>query len=195
MEDFGLWFMTGLEHICSLLGYDHILYIAVLSILFNLGAWKRLLVLITAFTIGHSLSLALSVFNIVRITPSIIEVLIPLTILITCVVNILRRNQPQLNIRYYYYSVLLFGFIHGMGFSGLLVTMLGSQENITEPLLAFNIGLEAGQLIIVCFVLLISLISHSLLKLRHQHLVLFISGFTFLVATWLMLNRITALIR
>lgn len=161
MQEFWIWFSTGLEHILDWNGYDHILYIMALCVMFALNEWKKLLVLVTAFTIGHSLTLAASVTNIITIKQYYIELLIPLTIITTCVVNFvfIKRNIENEKNRSYkvnYLLALLFGFIHGMGFSYLLKSMLGQEESIIFPLLSFNLGLETGQLIIVFTMLLIS---------------------------------------
>src|ERR1035437_2592049 len=119
MQNFWLWFSTGLQHILDFNGYDHICYVAALTVLFPLSEWKKLLILITAFTIGHSLTLALSVFNFISPPQKIIECLIPLTILATCVYNITSRNNLQKSVTFNYVLALIFGFIHGMGFSYL----------------------------------------------------------------------------
>lgn len=161
MQEFWLWFSTGLEHILDWNGYDHILYIIALCVIFSIRKWRKLLVLITAFTIGHSLTLAASVLNLITIKQAFIELMIPLTIITTCIFNFVfaaQKNQEQKSSRYKinYLLALFFGFVHGMGFSYLLNSMLGKEESIAFPLLSFNLGLEAGQLIIVFAMLLIS---------------------------------------
>lgn len=190
MSDFALWFTTGIEHILDLQGYDHICYVAVLCILFPLQEWRKLLVLITAFTIGHSLTLALSTVNIIHPPQKIIEILIPITILSTCVVTIIKRNKPLKNISVNYFLALFFGLIHGMGFSYLLKSMLGREESVVGPLLAFNLGLEAGQLVIVVFVLLISVILERLFRVQKKDYVFFVSSAVFGIASVLLMERI-----
>lgn len=150
MSDFSLWFSTGLAHILDLEGYDHICYVVALAIMFSWRAWKPLLILVTAFTIGHSLSLALSIFEVVKIPQESVEFFIPLTIAVTCLSNLYAIYQG--NIRFNkgnYVIALLFGLIHGLGFSYLLKMMLGKEENAFFPLLSFNLGLEFGQAVIV----------------------------------------------
>ncbi len=165
MNDFTLWFTTGIEHITDLSGYDHILFVTLLVISFPLKNWKKLLVLITGFTIGHSISLALSVTNYINTPQSIIEPLIAFTIFITAVYNALNfKNTEQKKIWFLYILIPLFGGIHGLGFSYLLRSMLGHEQNITLPLLYFNTGLEIGQLIIVSIVLVFSLLLTTILK-------------------------------
>ena len=165
MNEFWLWFNTGTEHILDWNGYDHILYVMALCVLFSVKEWKKLLKLVTAFTIGHSLTLAVSALNIFTMKQGIIEVLIPITILFTCIVNLYykrlnsvqRDNRNPKNYTFNYALALLFGFIHGMGFSYLLKSMLGKEESVVFPLLSFNLGLELGQLIIVAVMLLFSI--------------------------------------
>jgi hypothetical protein len=165
MNQFGIWFSMGLGHILDVNGFDHILFITLLTITFPLNEWKRLVVLVSAFTIGHSLALATSIFYGGRIPPPLIEFMIALSILLTAIFQLIRyrdnfRRQPVV----IYLIIMLFGLIHGLGFSVYLRSMLGSQDMIFLPLLYFNLGLEAGQLIIVVVILLFSLLLALLIK-------------------------------
>ena len=199
MNEFWLWFTTGTEHILDWNGYDHILYVIALCVLFSANEWKRLLILVTAFTIGHSLTLAVSALNILTVEQSIIEVLIPITILITCIVNIyykrfdIARDRTKKSYCFNYALALLFGFIHGMGFSYLLKSMLGKEESIVFPLLSFNLGLELGQLIIVLFMLLISVFLARFTRIKKQDVVFFISSAVFGIAFLLFIQRLNDL--
>ncbi len=200
MNDFWIWFSTGFDHILDWNGYDHILYVMALCVLFSVNEWKKLLVLVTAFTIGHSLTLAISALNILTIKQGIIEVLIPITILFTCIVNIYYKNRlnnssrnQSRNYRFNYTLALLFGFIHGMGFSYLLRSMLGKEENIIFPLLSFNLGLELGQLIIVLIMLLFSVFLTRFTRIKKADYVFFISSAVFGIAFLLFVQRLTDL--
>ncbi len=197
MSEFYLWFNTGTEHILDWNGYDHILYVISLCVLFSISDWKRLLVLVTAFTIGHSLTLAASVLNIFQVKQSYIEVLIPLTILITCVINLMYRNkltqQRNINFKLNYLMALFFGFIHGLGFSYLLRSMLGKEENLIFPLLSFNLGLEFGQLFIVVFMLIISIFIGKFTRVKKQDVVFFVSSAVFGIAFVLFMQRLNEL--
>ncbi len=200
MDQFWLWFSTGMEHILDWHGYDHILYVIVLCALFAANDWKKLLVLITAFTVGHSLTLAASVLQVFQVKQVYVEVLIPLTILLTCMVNIYYRRQfdaarqkSNYNYRLNYLLALLFGFIHGMGFSYLLKSMLGKEEKIAFPLLSFNLGLEVGQLIIVAFMLIISVFLARFTRIKKSDLVFFISSAVFGIALVLFVQRLNEL--
>jgi hypothetical protein len=162
MTEFQLYFGLGKDHILDYAnGYDHILFIVALCALYITRDWKQILVLVTAFTIGHSVTLALSTLRIVNVKPDLIEFLIPLTIFVTAVSNLF-RNENNISVgpmQMNYFYAAFFGLIHGLGFSNYLRSILGKSENIFTPLLAFNLGLEFGQIIIVvlfmsmCFIL------------------------------------------
>ena len=147
MDNFWIYFQLGIQHITDLQGADHMLFVIALSSTFKLSEWRKLLVLITAFTIGHSLSLALSTFNYVIINIYWIELLIPSTILLTALFNIWLFDKY--NIKRTYWLPAIFGVIHGLGFSNYLKALLGFNENIMSSLLAFNLGLEIGQIFII----------------------------------------------
>lgn len=191
MNDFLLWFTTGFYHIINWSGYDHICYIICLAVIFPLQQWKQLLVLITAFTIGHSLTLALSTLHIISPPQKIIECLIPITILSTAAYNIYSRNKKAKSFTFNYVMALVFGFIHGMGFSYLLKSLLGKNESIIGSLFSFNIGLEIGQLLIVAAVLFISLVLESFLKVTKKDYVFFVSSTVFGIALLLLIEQIS----
>lgn len=193
MTDFYLWFTTGLQHILDLNGYDHICYIAALTVMFPPREWKKLLVLVTAFTIGHSLTLALSVLNIISVPQSLIECLIPVTIITTCVYNLSTYKNPPKGVSFIYVLALTFGFIHGMGFSYLLRSLLGREESIVGPLFSFNLGLELGQLLIVACVLLISVFLERLIRVERKHYARFVSSAVCVIAIVLLIQRINEL--
>lgn len=154
----GLYLTLGFEHILDPNGYDHILFVIALCAIYRVSEWRRILVLVTAFTLGHSFTLALSALNVFTMDPDLIETLIPITILITAINNLFRaeRELSSQAVRLNYLLALFFGFIHGMGFSNYLRMLLGEESCIPGPLLMFNLGLELGQLIIVAVVMLLS---------------------------------------
>ncbi|MBA4240368.1 MAG: HupE / UreJ protein [Sphingobacteriaceae bacterium] len=198
MNDFWIWFSTGFQHILDWNGYDHILYVISLCVLFTAKDWKKLLVLVTAFTIGHSLTLAMSVLDVLVVKQSYIELLIPLTIMSTCIVNIFSRKKIDAtrnigNFKINYSLALVFGFIHGMGFSYLLKSMLGEEENTLFPLLSFNLGLEFGQIIIVVLMLLVSVFLARFTRIKKADVILVISSAVLLVSTLLFIQRLNAL--
>lgn len=189
MNEFYLWFSTGFSHILDWEGYDHILYVMLLSVMFTYKEWKKTLILITAFTIGHSLTLAASVLHLLKVNQQLIELLIPLTIIVTAISVFVKRNSFKKVVKLNYLLALFFGFIHGMGFSYLLKSMLGKEESIVFPLFAFNTGIEIGQLIIVCFMLLFSIFLIKFIKINNKYWVLFVVSIVLVIACKLFIDR------
>lgn len=160
MSEFFLYFDLGFDHILDFNGYDHMLFVVALCATYVMSDWKKLLVLVTAFTIGHSLTLALSTLRLVNFDSSVIEFLIPLTIFLTAFTNLFRRDRPVYGrkIQFSYFIALVFGLIHGLGFSNYLRALLGKDADIILQLFAFNVGLEIGQIIIVLIFMTISFV-------------------------------------
>jgi len=175
-------------------GYDHILFVIALCGIYTLKDWKKVLVLVTAFTIGHSITLAFSVLNIVHFNKEIIEFLIPVTILITAVINILSKKTKPKSLNLKYILALAFGFIHGMGFSNYLKSLLGKSTNIVSELFAFNIGLEVGQVIIVIATLILAFILVSIVKIRLWDWTFFLSSAIFGISFIMAAERLPALL-
>jgi len=156
MSEFSLYFGLGKEHILDYLnGYDHILFVLALCAVYSVHDWKKILVLITAFTIGHSITLALATLEIISVKGELIEFFIPLTIFITSFSNLFREEKSieKSRVQINYVFALFFGLIHGLGFSNFLRSLLGKDQNIISQLLAFNLGLELGQIIVVALFL------------------------------------------
>ncbi len=169
MNSFWIWFSTGLQHILDLNGFDHILFVTLLVLTYYYDKWVKLLLLISAFTVGHSISLALSVTNVIHLDQTLVEFLIGLSILITAIFNLVNyKRTDQKNSVFLLFIVVFFGLIHGLGFSYLLRSMLGKEESVFFPLLYFNLGLEAGQIIIVLIVLAFSLLVAFAFKFSYK---------------------------
>ncbi|MBC7571924.1 MAG: HupE/UreJ family protein [Spirosoma sp.] len=186
MDDFFIYLGLGFDHITDPRGYDHILFVVALCAVYTLQQWRQVLILVTAFTIGHSITLALATLQFITYSTSLIELLIPITILITAITNFFFReprtrtmlvadkNQPG---RVWRYALALgFGLIHGLGFSNYLRSLLGREADILQPLLAFNIGLELGQLLIVGLVLSVAFLVLEVLRGSRLRWVLAVSG-------------------
>lgn len=171
MNDFNLFFGIGIDHILNTGALDHLLFIMVLCAVYLITDWKKLLVLITAFTIGHSLTLALSVYDVVRFNSTWVEFLIPLTIVLTALYNLTLAGKavPRQKIQINYLLALFFGLVHGMGFANNIRFMLAESQSILLPLLGFNLGLELGQIIVVSILLLLSILAIKLMKLQHRY--------------------------
>ncbi|MCC6753299.1 MAG: HupE/UreJ family protein [Saprospiraceae bacterium] len=196
MEGFSWWFQIGVQHILDTGGIDHMVYLIALVIPFGPGQWKRLLLLVTAFTLGHSITLALSTTGWLRLPSSAVELAIALTIAFSCIMNLLRPDSRQSSLRWRYAAAALFGCIHGMGFSILLRSLLGSEGDILLPLFAFNTGLEAGQLVFVCLtlaakqsLLVLTPVSEPKLTTTTSFVILGLSLYFIAQRTWLFFNH------
>ena len=191
-----LWFQTGFEHITDMAGYDHMLFLLILCSVYSFRNWDWL-ILITAFTIGHCITLALSVLNIILLPSSLIEFAIPLTILISAIFRWIQveknENKSYQKDQKVYAVTLLFGLIHGLGFSNMLRSLLGSQADILQPLLFFNLGLEVGQIVIVLFSLVTITSLNEYAHIPRFYLVRGIAIPVGFVALWLMFERAHAM--
>ena len=190
MDLFPFYLQIGFDHISDLAGYDHILFLIALCAVYRLEQWKNLLILVTAFTIGHSITLALTSFSILPISSRIIEFLIPVTILLTAIHNVFKYDfmakAEKLNSRYL--MALFFGFIHGMGFSNYFRALLMDESSILVPLLGFNLGIELGQLLVVFFIVGTVFIFLNIFGMRHRDWNIFISGGAFSLSLSLMIE-------
>ncbi len=177
MSDFMLYFNLGLEHIADIQAYDHMLFIVSLCAIFSVKEWKKVLVLVTAFTIGHSITLALSVTEVLTIDKDLIETLIPITIIVTCIINLLlvSRKDNKFPIFLHYGMALFFGLIHGMGFANYLKALLMGMGSIGLPLFSFNVGIEVGQIGIVGIYLAVISILISYVNIKAKHLTIAVS--------------------
>lgn len=191
MNDFGLYFSIGYHHIADLSGMDHILFIMALCLRYQFSDWRKILVLVTAFTIGHSITLALSVFNLLQYSVKWIEFLIPVTIVITAFSNLfVKKFSFKSRFPLIYFFALFFGLVHGLGFSSYLKSLLGHDQNVVPQLLAFNLGLEAGQILIVSIVLLVSFIFVQGFRFNRREYLLFLTGGIFALALQMSIERI-----
>jgi hypothetical protein len=179
MSEFKVYFQEGREHILDYqFGYDHILFVVALCALYLMRDWKRILILVTAFTIGHSITLAMAALGIIPVNEKLVEFLIPVTIFITAVSNMF-KNEEGLDgskIHFNYAFALLFGLVHGLGFSNYFRALLGKEKSIVSPLFAFNVGLEVGQIIIVVIFLTLSFIVVDLFGVSRRDWKLIISS-------------------
>ena len=143
MHSISFYLELGFRHISDLAGYDHILFLLVLCAIYQLHQWRALLVLVTAFTVGHSITLALTSFSVISIKSEVIEFLIPMTIIATAIHNLFVRSTSEiLGYTRSYWMALFFGFIHGMGFANYFRALLMDESSILIPLLGFNLGIE-----------------------------------------------------
>ena len=190
MQDFSFYFQIGCEHIISSDALDHQLFIAALSAIYLLKDWKQVLILVTAFTIGHSLTLILSVLDVFRFNSKWVEFLIPCTIVITAISNLFQKKFTPRTIRINYFLALGFGLVHGMGFANSIRMMLASDQNLGWGLFGFNVGLEVGQIVVVMILLLVSYLIINYLKVNRREWVIFLSAAVLSLALKMTVERI-----
>ncbi len=183
------YFKEGWKHIISTAALDHQLFIIALAAIYTLKNWKAVLILVTAFTIGHSVTLALSAFGIINIDSELVEFLIPGTIAVTAVANFFYKDDQPKNVQLNYFFALFFGLIHGLGFANFIRFTLAEGQNIGWPLLQFNLGLEAGQLVFVTVILLIATVVIDILHLKRRWWIFGVSAAVFLLALKLLTER------
>lgn len=193
MQDFSLYFALGKDHILDWQALDHLLFILALCGTYLLVDWPKVLWLVTAFTIGHSITLALSVFNWLNFSSAWIELLIPITIILAALANLSKKPVQKAHHLWKYLMALCFGLIHGLGFSFYLKSLLGTDSSIISQLLAFNLGLEFGQIIIVITILAIAQLLVRKFQVAHREWIIFLSAAAFSLALQMSVTRLIAL--
>ncbi|MNK16740.1 hypothetical protein D3C87_349100 [compost metagenome] len=182
MSEFELYFNMGLRHVLDINAYDHVLFLIVLTVPYIFKDWKNVLLLVTLFTIGHTLSLILSVFGIITVNAGIVEFLIPITILITALYNIFKSSRKSSSkngsINFIAITTLFFGVIHGLGFSNYFKIVIDkNSKDKLMPLLEFALGIETAQVIVVLIVLIISYVLQEFFRLSKRDWILVMSAF------------------
>lgn len=189
MSDFIFYFKLGWEHIISTDALDHLYFISVLSVVYQFADWKKVLILVTAFTIGHAVTLFLSAMDIVRLPDQIVEFAIPCTIVLSAIFNFRNRSQMIDTDKLQYATALFFGLIHGMGYANTIRFMLSSDQQLAWSLLSFNIGLEIGQIFVVLLMLSAGLLVSVTRLLTRREWVLVYSSFILGLALQIALER------
>jgi hypothetical protein len=178
MDDFIFYIQIGLNHVLDLKAYDHILFLIVLAVIFVFKDWKKILWMVTFFTIGHTLTLALSAYGVLQVKSDIVEFLIPLTIFLTAMVNVYFSKRSNINkeSRFNYFIAFFFGLIHGLGFSNYFKILIDKDESKLLPLIEFAFGIELAQIIIVFIVLLLGFVFQTIFKVNKRDWILIISS-------------------
>ncbi|WP_395044099.1 HupE/UreJ family protein [Flavobacterium sp.] len=192
MSDFWIYFKIGLNHVLDINGYDHVLFLIALTVPYAFKDWKRIVLLATIFTIGHTLSLLLSVLNIITVKANIIELLIPITILITAFYNILTagKSSKQDSITFIGAVTLFFGIIHGLAFSNYFKAILpGKPTDKLIPLFEFSLGIETSQIIVILAVLTLSFVVQTLFRFSKRDFTLVMSAFVLGVVVPLIIDN------
>lgn len=180
MSEFWIYFNIGLKHVLNINAYDHVLFLIALTIPYAFKDWRRLLLLITLFTVGHTLALVLSVYEIVYIKSNLIEFIIPITILVVAIFNLFTagKNNKNESVSLIAFVTLFFGIIHGLGFSNYFKTILpGKSSAKLLPLTEFALGIETAQIIVVFVVLIISYIIQTFFRFSKRDWTLVMSAF------------------
>ena len=188
MEEFKTWFMVGFDHILNVAALDHILFVLALVVIYKPKMVKQIVILITAFTIGHSITLIISALDLITYDQKVIEFAIPLTIVLTSLNNIYNRKKDRKKAVTSNYAIaLVFGLIHGLGFANYLKALL-FDGNIILELFSFNVGIEAAQLVVVFIFLIFSFFGSNYLFKKRENWVLFVSSAIFGISLMLTLN-------
>ena len=176
MSDFLLYLKLGLTHVLDWQAYDHILFLIVLVVAYNFSNWKRIFILVSLFTIGHTVSLLLVNYSVVAISSKWVEFLIPVTILVAAFYNLLTsgKNNRSEKVGLFYVITIFFGLVHGFGFAAYYKMITGGNEIL--PLLEFALGIELAQIIVVTIVLIFSFIFQSILRFNKKDWVLVVSS-------------------
>ncbi len=176
MSDFWLYLKLGLNHVLDWQAYDHILFLIVLVAAYTFSSWKKIVILVSLFTVGHTMSLLLASYNVVTVSSTWIEFLIPITILIAAVYNLFTtgKNRDVESLGLFYVITIFFGLIHGFGFASYFKII--NDDNAILPLLEFALGIEVAQLIVVLLVLLLGFIFQTIFRFHKRDWVLVISA-------------------
>ncbi|MDO6761433.1 HupE/UreJ family protein [Tamlana sp. 2_MG-2023] len=178
LENF--WFNVeyGINHVLDINAYDHVLFLIVLAVPYLFKDWKRVLLLVTMFTLGHTLSLILASYGVVSVNASIVEFLIPITIMIVALFNVFTAGKGAQNekVGVLFLSTLFFGLIHGLGFAREFRMLLGDSDNKLLLLLEFALGIEIAQVIIVFLVLFLGYLVQTIFRFSKRDWVMVISA-------------------
>lgn len=180
MSEFWIYFEIGMRHVLDIRAYDHVLFLIALTVPYAFKDWKRVLILISIFTVGHTLALLLSVYGVVIIKANLIEFLIPITILVTAIFHLFTAGKSSKNesISIIGFITLFFGIIHGLGFANYFKSILGgSASDKLLPILEFATGIEAAQLVVVFVVLILSYIVQTFFRFSKRDWTLVMSAF------------------
>ncbi len=189
MSDFIFYFKIGWEHIITTEALDHIMFVTVLAAIYLLRDWKQVLILVTAFTIGHAITLLLSAKGLVEVNVGLVEFLVPCTIVLTGITNLFQKTFTPRSIRINYFLALFFGLIHGLAFAETLKMILASDQDFILAWISFSIGLELGQILVVLAILLLAQLVVRYMKISRRSWVQSISIGMISLALWMAWER------
>ena len=189
MSDFWFYFKIGWEHIINKEALDHIFFIMALAAIYMLKDWRQVLILVTAFTIGHTVTLALSTLRLIEVNSNLVEFLIPCTIVLTAVSNLFMKTFTPRSVRINYFLALFFGLVHGLAFANTLRMIIAEDQSFALSMFSFSVGLELGQILIVFCILLLAQLSIGGLKVNRREWVIFVSALVFGLAMEMAVER------
>ena len=189
MNDFVFYFKIGWEHIINKSALDHIFFIAALAAIYIFKDWKQVLILVSAFTIGHAITLILSAKNIITVESGLVEFLIPCTIVFTAISNLFLKTFTPKSIRINYFLALFFGLIHGLAFAQTLKWILAEDQSFVLAWFSFSVGLELGQILIVLLLLLLAQVFVGFLKLNRRYWAIIVSVIVLAFAVRMAIDR------
>lgn len=178
MDNFMFYLQQGFFHVINWKAYDHILFLVALTAIYTFADWKRILILVTLFTLGHTFTLILSAYNIIKINNTYVEFLIPATIFVTALFNMFtagkssKKNKLSINL----FFAFFFGLIHGLGFAGYFRMIVAANEDKLLPLLEFALGIEGAQIVIVLLILILAFAFQTIFRFSKRDWVLVISS-------------------
>ncbi len=191
MNEFIFYVKTGLFHVLDLKAYDHILFLIVLAVVYKMSQWKKIIWLVTLFTIGHSVTLLLSSYRLINLSANLVEFLIPLTIFITALMNVLTAKKASVGKENQnLFFALFFGLIHGLGFSNYFKMLIGKSDSKIIPLLEFALGVELAQIVIVIGILLVGSLVQTVFGVNRRDWILVASSIVMGFAFQMMINRV-----
>lgn len=178
LENFWFNVQYGMNHVLDINGYDHVLFLMILAVPYVFKDWKRVLLLVSLFTLGHTLSLVLAAYNVVSVNGKLVEFLIPVTILIAAVYNVFTagKKSGQNKVSLLYFTTLFFGLVHGLGFAREFKMFAGKSLNKVELLIEFALGIEIAQIIIVFVVLFLGFLCQTIFRFSRRDWIMVLSS-------------------
>jgi hypothetical protein len=189
MSDFSFYFEIGWKHIITTEALDHIFFIAALAAIYMLKDWRQVLILVTAFTLGHTITLALSSLSLIEVSSDWVEFLVPCTIVFTAISNLFQKTFTAKAIRINYFLALFFGLIHGLAFANTLRMLIAGDQSFALSMFSFSVGLELGQVLIVFIILLLTQLVVNLFKIARRDWVIFLSSAVMALALQMAIER------
>lgn len=180
MSNFWIYFTLGLKHLYNINAYADILFLLALTVPYEFKSWKKILLLVSLFTAGHTIALMLSIFNIVTVKVSIVAFIILILLLITALYTIISTGKSNKKDSIVFIAILtsLFGIVHGLGFSNYFNSIVqGKPTDKLVPLFESSLGFGVSQIVVIILALLLAYVIQTLLKFSKREWILIVSSF------------------